>query len=130
MCTHGVRIINTISPDNWLIDQSLLDRPGNQEIQLKLVYDYGSSPPLYPKWQEYFRKYQPSTLVVWGKNDLIFVKEGALAYQRDLKDIDIHLLNTGHFALEEESELIANLIFHFLNNRVEKKVAIANTNIQ
>jgi pimeloyl-ACP methyl ester carboxylesterase len=118
--THGVRNINTISPDNWLIDQSLLDRPGNQEIQLKLFYDYGSNPPLYPKWQEYFRKYQPPTLVVWGKNDLIFVKEGALPYQRDLKDMDIHLLNTGHFALEEESELIANLISHFLNKRVER----------
>jgi pimeloyl-ACP methyl ester carboxylesterase len=118
--THGVRNINTISPDNWLLDQSLLDRPGNQEIQLKLFYDYGSNPPLYPKWQEYFIKYQPPTLVVWGKNDLIFVKEGALPYQRDLKDMDIHLLNTGHFALEEESELIANLISHFFNNRAER----------
>jgi pimeloyl-ACP methyl ester carboxylesterase len=128
--THGVKNENTISPDNWLLDQSLLDRPGNKEIQLQLFYDYRSNPPLYPQWQDYFRKYQPPTLVVWGKNDLIFVKEGALPYQRDLKDMDIHLLNTGHFALEEENELIANLISHFLNNRVEKKkVAIANTNI-
>jgi pimeloyl-ACP methyl ester carboxylesterase len=115
--THGVRNSNTISPDTWLIDQSLLDRPGNQEVQLKLFYDYGSNPPLYPQWQEYFRKYQPPALVIWGKNDLIFLKEGALPYQRDLKDIDIHLLNTGHFALEEESELIASLISNFLNNR-------------
>ena len=128
--THGVKNENAISPDNWIFDQSLLDRPGNKEIQLQLFYDYRSNPPLYPQWQDYFRKYQPPTLVVWGKNDLIFVKEGALPYQRDLKDMDIHLLNTGHFALEEESELIANLISHFLNNRVEKKkVAIANTNI-
>jgi pimeloyl-ACP methyl ester carboxylesterase len=115
--THGVRNSNTISPDTWLIDQSLLDRPGNQEVQLKLFYDYGSNPPLYPQWQEYFRKYQPPALVIWGKNDLIFLKEGALPYQRDLKDIDIHLLNTGHFALEEEGELIASLISNFLNNR-------------
>jgi pimeloyl-ACP methyl ester carboxylesterase len=127
--THGAENENAISPDNWIFDQSLLDRPGNKEIQLQLFYDYRSNPPLYPQWQDYFRKYQPPTLVVWGKNDLIFVKEGALPYQRDLKDMDIHLLNTGHFALEEESELIANLISHFLNNRVEKKkVAIANTN--
>ena len=115
--THGVRNSNTISPDTWLIDQSLLDRPGNQEVQLKLFYDYGSNPPLYPQWQEYFRKYQPPALIIWGKNDLIFLKEGALPYQRDLKDIDIHLLNTGHFALEEESEMIASLISNFLNNR-------------
>src|ERR671923_919856 len=115
--THGAKNENAISPDNWLVDQSLLDRPGNKEIQLQLFYDYRSNPPLYPQWQDYFRKYQPPALVIWGKNDLIFLKEGALPYQRDLKDIDIHLLNTGHFALEEESELIASLISNFLNKR-------------
>ncbi|HEY7108528.1 MAG TPA: alpha/beta hydrolase [Nitrososphaeraceae archaeon] len=112
--THGVKNENAISPDNWIHDQSLLDRPGNNEIQLQLFYDYGSNPPLYPLWQEYFRKYQPPTLVVWGRNDVIFPMEGAIPYQRDLKNIEIHLLNTGHFALEEEGELIAELISRFL----------------
>jgi pimeloyl-ACP methyl ester carboxylesterase len=112
--THGVKNENTISPDNWIHDQSLLDRPGNNEIQLQLFYDYKSNPPLYPQWQDYFRKYQPPTLVVWGRNDIIFSKEGAIPYQRDLKDVQIHLLNTGHFALEEEGELIVELIERFL----------------
>jgi pimeloyl-ACP methyl ester carboxylesterase len=115
--THGVKNENAISPDNWIHDQLLLDRPGNNEIQLQLFYDYRSNPPLYPQWQEYFRKYQPPTLVVWGKNDIIFTKEGAIPYQRDLKNIQIHLLNTGHFALEEEGELIAELISRFLLTR-------------
>ena len=112
--THGVKNENEISPDNWIHDQLLLDRPGNNEIQLQLFYDYKSNPPLYPQWQEYFRKYQPPTLVVWGRNDIIFTKEGAVPYQRDLKNIQIHLLNTGHFALEEECDLIADLISRFL----------------
>jgi pimeloyl-ACP methyl ester carboxylesterase len=112
--THGTKNENEISPDNWLLDQSLLDRPGNKEIQLQLFYDYKSNPSLYPQWQEYFRKYQPPTLVVWGRNDFIFPKEGAIPYQRDLKNIEVHLLNTGHFALEEEGELIAELISRFL----------------
>lgn len=112
--THGVKNENAISPDTWSHDQSLLDRPFNNEIQLQLFYDYRSNPPLYPQWQEYFRKYQPPTLVVWGRNDIIFPKEGAIPYQRDLKNIEIHLLNTGHFALEEEGELIAELISRFL----------------
>lgn len=112
--THGVKNENAINPDNWIHDQSLLDRPGNNEIQLQLFYDYKSNPPLYHQWQEYFRKYQPPTLVVWGRNDIIFSKEGAIPYQRDLKDVQIHLLNTGHFALEEEGELIAELISRFL----------------
>ena len=114
--THGVKNENAISPDNWILDQSLLDRPGNNEIQLQLFYDYRSNPPLYPQWQEYFRKYQPPTLVVWGRNDFIFPKEGAISYQRDLKNIEVHLLNTGHFALEEECELISELISRFLIN--------------
>ena len=115
--THGVKNENAISPDNWIHDQLLLDRPGNNEIQLQLFYDYKSNPPLYRQWQEYFRKYQPLTLVVWGRNDIIFTKEGAIPYQRDLKNIQIHLLNTGHFALEEEGELIAELISRFLLTR-------------
>lgn len=115
--THGVKNENAISPDNWIHDQLLLDRPGNYEIQLQLFYDYRSNPPLYPQWQEYFRKYQPPTLVVWGRNDIIFTKEGAIPYQRDLKNIQLHLLNTGHFALEEEGELIAELISRFLLTR-------------
>jgi pimeloyl-ACP methyl ester carboxylesterase len=113
--THGVKNENEINPDNWIHDQLLLERPGNNEIQLQLFYDYKSNPPLYPQWQEYFRKYQPPTLVVWGRNDIIFPKEGAIRYQHDLKNIQIHLLNTGHFALEEEGDLIASLISRFLS---------------
>jgi len=111
--THGVRNIEAISPDAWTIDQSLLDRPGNQAIQLALFYDYGSNPSLYPAWQAYFRQHQPPTLVVWGKNDKIFPAEGAAPYRRDLKNLDFHLLDTGHFALEEDGDRIATLIREF-----------------
>lgn len=116
--THGVRNSAAISPDNWLVDQYLLDREGNQDIQLQLFYSYGSNPPLYPQWQEYLREYQPPTLVVWGKNDQIFPAEGAYPYKRDLNNLEFHLLDTGHFALEEDSDLIANYIGRFLDKRV------------
>jgi pimeloyl-ACP methyl ester carboxylesterase len=115
--THGTRNPNHISPDTWTFDQALLDRPGNQEIQLKLFLDYGSNPALYPKWQSYFRKHQPPTLIVWGKNDQIFPAEGAEPYKRDLKNIEFHLLETGHFALEEEGDRIAQLIQSFLEKQ-------------
>ncbi|ARV61821.1 hydrolase [Nostocales cyanobacterium HT-58-2] len=121
--THGVRNPEFISPDNWNIDQSLLDRPGNSDIQLALFYSYGSNPPLYPQWQEYFRKYQPPTLVVWGKNDYIFPADGAYPYLRDLKNIEFHLLNTGHFALEEDGETIALLITNFLTKQLQPLAA-------
>jgi pimeloyl-ACP methyl ester carboxylesterase len=112
--THGVRNPQVISPDNWNIDQPLLDRAGNSDIQLALFYSYGSNPPLYPQWQDYFRMYQPPTLIVWGKNDPIFPAEGAYPYQQDLNNAELHLLDTGHFALEEEGEAIANHIRRFL----------------
>ena len=111
--THGVRNPETISPDNWNLDQRLLDREGNQEIQLAMFYDYGSNPPLYPKWQEYLRRHQPPTLIVWGKNDIIFPAEGAHPYKRDLTNLEFHLLDTGHFALEEDGGVIASRMRSF-----------------
>jgi pimeloyl-ACP methyl ester carboxylesterase len=112
--TNGVRQADRISPDTWLVDQTLMDRPGNQDVQLALFYDYGSNPPLYPSWQEYFRKHQPPMLIVWGKNDFIFPPEGAHPYKRDLKNVELHLFDTGHFALEEEGQTIAGLMRSFL----------------
>ena len=112
--TNGVRNKEAISPDNWHVTQRLLDRPGNAEIQLQLFYDYGSNPPLYPNWQAYFREHQPRTLIVWGKNDEIFPEAGAHPYKRDLKTLDFHLLDTGHFALEEDGDVISKHICDFL----------------
>jgi pimeloyl-ACP methyl ester carboxylesterase len=117
--TNGVRNIEAIDPDNWNLDQPLLNRPGNDEIQLALFYSYGTNPPLYPQWQAYFRQYQPPTLIVWGQNDYVFPAEGAYPYQRDLKNIEFHLLDTGHFALEEDGDAIANYIGQFLTSRLQ-----------
>lgn len=116
--THGVPDTSLVSPDAWTIDQALLDRPGNQEIQLDLFYDYRTNVPLYPAWQDYFRRHQPPTLVVWGKNDLIFVADGAAPYKRDLPDAEVHLLDAGHFALESRGAEIAALIRDFLGRNL------------
>ena len=118
--TEGVRNTEAISPDNWVVDQSLLDRPGNQEIQLAMFHSYGSNPPLYPEWQEYFREHQPPTLLVWGKGDVIFPAEGAHPYKRDLKDLEFHILDTGHFALEEDGAWIAETMRDFLSRKVSR----------
>jgi pimeloyl-ACP methyl ester carboxylesterase len=117
--THGVRDIERISPDTWMLDKALLDRPGNNEIQMDLFLDYGTNPARYPEWHEYFRNSQPQLLAVWGQNDEIFGPDGARAFARDLPDAEIHLLDTGHFALEEEGDVIADLMLRFLDrNRV------------
>ena len=116
--THGVRDAQAISPDNWNVDHRHLSREGNPAIQLALFYDYQSNVPLYPSWQAYFRKHQPPTLIVWGKNDYIFPAEGAHPYKRDLRNLDFHLLDTGHFALEEDGDVIAGHMRRFLDKHL------------
>ena len=118
--THGAKNVGLISPDGPAHDQFLLDRPGNSEIQLDLFLSYGSNPPLYAKWQDYFRKHQPPVLIVWGKNDQIFPPAGAEPYKRDLKTLEYYLLDTGHFALEEEGDVIAKLMREFLGKHVSR----------
>jgi pimeloyl-ACP methyl ester carboxylesterase len=118
--THGVPDPERISPDGAAHDQFLLDRKGNDEIQLDLFLSYGSNPPLYPKWQEYFRKHQPPVLIVWGKNDQIFPVAGAEPYRRDLKTIEFHLLYAGHFALESDGDEIARRMRDFLGKHLGK----------
>lgn len=116
--THGVRNEQNISPDNWYSDLRHLNREGNAEIQLALFYDYQNNVPHYPEWQAYFRKHQPPTLIVWGKNDYIFPADGAHPYKKDLENLEFHLIDTGHFALEEDGELIADYIREFMSKNV------------
>jgi pimeloyl-ACP methyl ester carboxylesterase len=116
--TDGVRDVTRISPDNWVHDQALLDRPGNREIQLDLLYDYRTNVQIYPQIQAFLRERRPPALIVWGENDQIFPAAGAHAYLRDLPDAELHLLDTGHFALEDKLDEIAPLIRDFLDRKI------------
>ncbi|MET0348939.1 MAG: alpha/beta hydrolase [Rhizobacter sp.] len=117
--SEGYRDPKHISPDAPFLDQAYMDRPGNKDIQLEMFYSYGSNPPLYPSWQAYFRKHQPPMLIVWGKNDKIFPPAGAHPYLRDLPKAELHLLDTGHFALEEDSARIGDLMRTFLGRHLK-----------
>ena len=113
--THGTKDVSRISPDSYTMDQHFLDRPGNAAIQLNLLHDYQSNLALYDGWHEIFRNKQPKTLIVWGKNDPFFTVEGAQAYLRDIPNAKLHLLDTGHFALEDSCEFIAEQIVKFFS---------------
>jgi pimeloyl-ACP methyl ester carboxylesterase len=114
---NGVKDVSLLDPIAWTLDQALMDRPGNGDIQLDMLFDYASNVPLYPDFQAFFRKYQPPMLIVWGKNDFIFPPEGAAPYKRDLPNVETHLLDTGHFALETHGEEIASRIANFLGSQ-------------
>jgi len=119
---HGANDPSKISPDTWTHDQALLDREGNAEIQIALFADYSSNVRSYPAWQAYFRKHQPPTLVVWGKNDPFFLVDGVeKGYKKDLKNIEVHYFDGGHFALEEYGTEIGTLIDRFLSKTTSIK---------
>ncbi len=119
--TDGMEDVSRISPDNWVHDQALLDRPGNRDIQLDMLYDYRTNVPLYPDFQSFFRERKPPTLIIWGKNDYIFPEAGAHPYLKDLPDAEVHILNSGHFLLEEKLDVAAPLINDFLDRNIAGK---------
>ena len=123
--TNGVPNVEAVSPDTWDHVQPLLDRDGNADIQLQMFYSYGSNPPLYPDWQKYLREHQPPTLIVWGEHDEIFPAAGAEPYKRDLDNLEYHLLDTGHFALETHGQEIADLMRDFLSRQLQSPL-VAN----
>jgi pimeloyl-ACP methyl ester carboxylesterase len=108
--THGVKDVARISPDSYTFDQFFLDRSGNDAIQLNLLHNYQANLAHYEGWHRFFQSRQPKTLIVWGKNDPFFTVEGAQAYLRDIPKAELHLLDTGHFALEDSCEFIAQQI--------------------
>ena len=119
--THGAHNLQVISPDTWTLDQFLLDREGNEAIQLALFKNYVTNIRQYGAWHEYFRKYQPPTLVVWGKNDPFFTVDGVEnGFKKDLKKIEVNYFDGGHFALEEYGDEIAVKIKSFLGRNLKK----------
>jgi pimeloyl-ACP methyl ester carboxylesterase len=115
---QGHRDPAQISPDAWNMDLNFLARPHAHRAQLDLFYDYRKNVPLYPQWQAFLRDQQPATLILWGKGDIFFTPEGGTAYLRDLTNVDLHLLDSGHFVLEDQSEVAADLITRFYQQRV------------
>jgi pimeloyl-ACP methyl ester carboxylesterase len=114
--THGVANPETVAPESYTLDQALLERPGNKEIQLDLFLDYASNVKLYPRFQEYLRKSKPPLLAIWGKNDPFFIPPGAEAYKKDLPNARVQFLETGHFAIETHCLEIASAIRNFLQD--------------
>ncbi len=112
--THGVPDPSLVSPDTWRHDAALVGRPGNDRAQLALFQDYVSNVRLYPAFHEYLRTSAVPVLAVWGEHDEIFGPEGALAFRKDARDPQIHLLDGGHFLLESALDEVAPLVRDFL----------------
>ena len=112
--TAGTSHPDRYNPDTWTDEFAFLSKPGQRDIQTRLLYDYRTNVASYPAWQVWLREHKPPALVVWGKNDPSFIAPGAEAFQRDLPDAEIHLLDAGHFAMDEKNDEIAALILNFM----------------
>lgn len=111
--THGAQDISNIGPETYFLDQFLMEREGVKEIQMELKRDYSTNVALYPVWQDFLKNLQPVTLIVWGEHDEVFKKEGAEMLRKDLFDSKLIFYPTGHFALEEFGNDIADEIITY-----------------
>jgi putative NADH-flavin reductase/pimeloyl-ACP methyl ester carboxylesterase len=111
---HGAGHPEAIAPDGWTLDHHFLERPGRKQIQVDLAFDYHTNVDLYPQWQAWLRRHRPPTLVLWGRGDPFFVEAGAVAFKDDVPDAEVHVFDTGHFALDERVGEMAPLIGSFL----------------
>jgi pimeloyl-ACP methyl ester carboxylesterase len=107
------------NPALWEDEYAFLTRPGQQAIQEALLYDYRTNVAAYPDWQKWLREHKPPTLVVWGGYDSSFIAAGGEAYKRDLPEAEVHILEAGHFALDEKVDEIAALTLDFLSRRLD-----------
>ncbi len=110
----GTSHLDRYDPDTWTDEYAHLSQPGQREIQSDLLHDYRTNVASYPKWQAWLREHKPPTLVVWGRNDPSFIAAGAEAFKSDLPNAQIHLLDAGHFALDEKTDEIARVILDFM----------------
>jgi pimeloyl-ACP methyl ester carboxylesterase len=111
-----------LSPDNWNTDSFFLTRPNAHRVQLDLFYDYRANAALYPMWQQSLRDRQPLTLIFWGQGDIFFTPAGGEAYLRDLPNAELVRLDSGHFAVEDNLDRIADGITLFYDTRVSPDV--------
>lgn len=107
-----------IAPETYYLDQALLDRPGNSEIQLDLFLDYQNNVAAYPSWHKYLQERQPPVLAIWGKNDPIFIPPGAEAFKKVVKQAEVHLVDGGHFVLENHVDEVSEKILDFLGRKL------------
>ena len=112
--THGTQDVESINPDCWHLDYLRMQRPYAKKVNIDLWYDYQNNLKQYPQWQAYLREHQPPVLVVWGKNDEYFPESGAAAFKKDSKNIEYHIYDTGHFAMEEYGDKIIDEIEKFM----------------
>jgi pimeloyl-ACP methyl ester carboxylesterase len=115
--THGATRAERLSPDAWVHDQAGLDRPGNDLVQLEMLYNYQDNVAQYPAWRSYLQQHQPPMLIVWGKNDPFFTAAGIAYFKSLLPKTETHVFDAGHFALETHAPEIAARMRTFLGKR-------------
>ncbi len=106
--------LERIDPDTWTDEFYFLNQPGQADIQTDLFFDYQNNLKAYPVWQKWLRDHQPPLLVLWGRYDPSFLVAGAEAYRKDVPDAEVHILDAGHFALDEQAGEVIRLTAAFM----------------
>jgi len=109
--------VERYAPDLWTDEFAFLSQPGHVDIQSDHFHDYRTNVDSYPKWQAWMRERQPQLLVIWGKYDRSFDLSEPEAYRRDVPNAEVHVLDTGHFALDTKADEIAALVGQFMRTQ-------------
>jgi len=106
-----------IDPDTWTDEYYFLNQPGQGDIQTDLFFDYQNNVKAYPVWQKWLRDHKPPMLVLWGRYDPSFTVAGAEAYKKDVLSAEVHILDAGHFALDEQTPEVIRLTENFMQTQ-------------
>jgi pimeloyl-ACP methyl ester carboxylesterase len=112
-------LLTRVSPETWILDWERMSRPGNLDMQFELNCDYKNNIEMFPVFQQYFRTSQPPSLIVWGKYEVYYDVAEASCYKRDLSNAQVHILDSGHMALETNFEEMVGLISNFMSSKVK-----------
>ncbi|WP_417330417.1 alpha/beta fold hydrolase [Halomonas cupida] len=114
---EGVSDTSLIPPETYQLAHAAIERIG-VEAQMDLLLDYGENIKQYTQLHEFFRRYQPPTLAIWGDKDPFFIPPGAEAFKRDNPNAEVRFLDSGHFAIETHGKEIAEGMLELLDRSV------------
>lgn len=103
-----------IPAEVWEEDWRVMSQPGRLAMHRALVADYGRYVARFGAIADYLARWQPPSLLLWGRHDAFFALDEVTAWLHALPRLEAHLFDAGHFLLETHAAAVAALIVDFI----------------
>ncbi len=107
---RGARQPDALNPDNWAIDAYAFSIAANRVFMSRLFMNLAANIQHYPGWNAYLKDRQPKTLIVWGRNDPLFLPAAAEFVKQVVPAAELRYFDGGHFVLDEYADAIGEAI--------------------